>query len=163
MNIKLKTTVALVGLLSLCASAETEEIPVSTVDELKAAFCRTTDTAKDIVITLAAGTYSFTADTAMSAVACLTATNRDSTARSFVLRGAPGTSREQVVIDAGGVRRAVLLDWYRNGSGAHVAIESVTIRNGFASGSSDDGGAVSFSKQSSEYIISNCVVEANTA
>ena len=40
MDIKLKTTVAVVGLLSLCASAETEEISVSTVDELKAAFSK---------------------------------------------------------------------------------------------------------------------------
>ena len=163
MNIKLKTFVAVIGLLSLCASAETEEIPVSTIEQLKSAFCTTTDTDKDIVITLAAGTYSFTADTSMSTVACLTATNSGGTARSFVLRGDPAATREQVVIDAGGVRRAVLLDWYRNGSGSHVAIENMTIRNGFASGSKDDGGAVSFSKQSSEYVISNCVFETNAA
>lgn len=165
MSLKLKTAVAVVGLLSLCASAETEEIPVSTVDELKAAFCRTTDTAKDIVITLAAGTYSFTADTAMSTVACLTATNGGGTARSFVLRGDPAATRKQVVIDAGGVRRAVLLDWYRNGNGAYVAIENMTIRNGLADGSGDDGdgGAVWFNKQSSEHVVSNCVFEANRA
>ena len=106
-----------------------------------------TDTGQDVVIALAAGTYA-TGGTAFG----LFSNSR----RALMLRGAEGTTRDQVVLDGGGASRVLTLDCLGGSSCGTVTLQGLTVRNGNAS----DGGGISVSQNLE---LSNVTVSGNRA
>lgn len=142
-------------LCAASASRADNTYTASNIDELTNALSLISrDTSSTpVVLTIAKNTYDLSTIEKMHPSAWLCVSNQ-TWAKKLTIQGDPSVSRDEVVIDACGVRRALFLySW----SGSTTTLKNLTIKNGYTSGNyagvqTDNWGSFYFE---------NCVFEGN--